>query len=152
MDVSAGDGSDPFATKSKMQHTPPQNARPKPIAALKSQPKQNPQIGGYPGGYQGYSGGYGDENDNMYGGNNHGGYQPQSNYNSSPSKQYGAPQEPTEYPTANDAMERVPCSICGRKFAPESIEKHERICQNTHGQKRKVFDTKEQRKAEAAEK
>lgn len=90
--------------------------------SMKSQPKQFPQVTQSSTGYQ-------------YG----------QNYNSSPAKQIGGQSDP-EY--AVEGQDRVPCSVCGRKFAPESIEKHERICQKAFGQKRKAFDAKEQRKAE----
>ena len=46
---------------------------------------------------------------------------------------------------------RVPCSICDRKFHPDSIDKHEKICNRVFQQKRKAFDMKEQRKAEGAD-
>lgn len=47
-----------------------------------------------------------------------------------------------------DDGERIECSICGRKFNSNAIAKHEGICQKVFQQKRKVFDTKEQRKAD----
>lgn len=34
---------------------------------------------------------------------------------------------------------------CGRKFNPESISKHEAICKNVFQNKRKAFNTQEQR-------
>ena len=34
----------------------------------------------------------------------------------------------------------VGCSLCGRSFAPDRIEKHESICAKTKTKKRKVFD------------
>ncbi len=34
----------------------------------------------------------------------------------------------------------VSCSLCGRSFAPDRIEKHEGICAKTKTKKRKVFD------------
>jgi hypothetical protein len=42
-----------------------------------------------------------------------------------------------------DDGNREPCNTCGRKFNSEALVKHERICQKTHNQKRKVFDVKE---------
>lgn len=38
-----------------------------------------------------------------------------------------------------------PCSICGRKFAPDRLAKHEKVCAKTANSKRKVFDTSKQR-------
>ncbi|CEF69774.1 AT06280p [Strongyloides ratti] len=38
-----------------------------------------------------------------------------------------------------------PCSICGRKFVRESLEKHEIACQKINTKKRKVFDSGKQR-------
>ena len=34
----------------------------------------------------------------------------------------------------------VSCSICGRNFASDRIEKHESVCAKTKSKKRKVFD------------
>lgn len=39
----------------------------------------------------------------------------------------------------------VPCSICGKKFAEERIEKHEGICAKAAAKKRKVFDMTQKR-------
>ena len=41
----------------------------------------------------------------------------------------------------------MPCSICGRKFASDKIDKHEAICAKTANKKRKVFDSKGAREA-----
>lgn len=38
-----------------------------------------------------------------------------------------------------------PCSICGRTFRPDALERHERICKKTSLKKRKVFDSSKQR-------
>ena len=38
-----------------------------------------------------------------------------------------------------------PCSICGRKFAPDRLAKHEKVCAKTANSKRKVFDTSKHR-------
>ena len=46
---------------------------------------------------------------------------------------------------------RVECRSCGRKFKPEAVEKHEKICQKVFIQKRKAFNTKDQRKADGLE-
>ncbi|GET87714.1 hypothetical protein, conserved [Leishmania tarentolae] len=45
-------------------------------------------------------------------------------------------------------LERVPCSHCGRCFASESLQKHERICGSK--KKRGVFNATKQRLPEAA--
>ncbi|XP_049767977.1 zinc finger C2HC domain-containing protein 1A-like [Schistocerca cancellata] len=39
----------------------------------------------------------------------------------------------------------VPCSICGRTFKPESLEKHYKACERNSTKKRKVFDSTIQR-------
>ena len=41
--------------------------------------------------------------------------------------------------------DRVACSICGRKFAPDRIEAHERACQASASRKKKVFDSSKMR-------
>ncbi|XP_023217608.1 zinc finger C2HC domain-containing protein 1A-like [Centruroides sculpturatus] len=38
-----------------------------------------------------------------------------------------------------------PCSICGRTFRPDALERHEGICKKTSLKKRKVFDSSKQR-------
>jgi len=43
----------------------------------------------------------------------------------------------------NDDGTRVECGICGRKFNPEVIQKHENICAKNGKNKRKKFDMKE---------
>ncbi|CAH1774676.1 unnamed protein product, partial [Owenia fusiformis] len=43
--------------------------------------------------------------------------------------------------------DRVPCSICSRKFMPESLGKHEPICAKSNAKKRKVFDSAKHRAA-----
>ncbi|KAG5481616.1 hypothetical protein CUR178_06968 [Leishmania enriettii] len=54
-----------------------------------------------------------------------------------------------DYPVfAEGDAERVPCSNCGRCFAPESLQKHERIC--TSQKKRRVFNATKQRQPEGA--
>jgi hypothetical protein len=35
----------------------------------------------------------------------------------------------------------VPCSVCGRKFAADRVEKHTAICEKSQKKKRKRFDT-----------
>lgn len=41
--------------------------------------------------------------------------------------------------------ELVECGECGRRFNPDSIEKHEGICRKVFQEKRKKFNTQEQR-------
>jgi len=43
-----------------------------------------------------------------------------------------------------------PCSFCGRKFAQESLGRHEKICQKT-SRKRPVFNSSKQRSVEGSE-
>lgn len=45
---------------------------------------------------------------------------------------------------------RVPCPDCGRKFAPESLGKHAKICKKVFVSKRKPFNAAEQRAPEDA--
>merc|ERR1719464_273391 len=40
-------------------------------------------------------------------------------------------------PPAN--VERVACTLCGRKFAPAAVARHTKICAKVFGQKRKAF-------------
>ncbi|XP_044740672.1 uncharacterized protein LOC123301827 isoform X2 [Chrysoperla carnea] len=44
-------------------------------------------------------------------------------------------------------IEVQPCGICGRKFAPKSLQKHEPICQKQQAKKRKPFNSLAQRVA-----
>ena len=41
----------------------------------------------------------------------------------------------------------VPCSVCGRKFAADRVEKHVAICEKSQKKKRKTFDTAKMRVA-----
>ena len=50
---------------------------------------------------------------------------------------------PNHEQAPRDDGNRDPCNTCGRKFNPETLVKHERICQKTFNQKRKVFDVKD---------
>ena len=43
-----------------------------------------------------------------------------------------------------------PCSFCGRKFNPESLYRHETICEKT-SRKRPVFDSSKQRSVQYTE-
>ncbi|KAG5480977.1 hypothetical protein LSCM1_06651 [Leishmania martiniquensis] len=63
----------------------------------------------------------------------------------SPSSEKGNGADPAY---AEEDAERLPCSNCGRRFAPESLEKHERICNSQ--KKRRVFNATKQRLAEGA--
>lgn len=54
--------------------------------------------------------------------------------------------------TSNRSIQNEPvpdglarCTICGRNFAEDRIEKHREICQKTKSKKRKVFDTTKHR-------
>lgn len=49
--------------------------------------------------------------------------------------------------TADIQIEVQPCGICGRKFAPKSLQKHEPICQKQQAKKRKPFNSLAQRVA-----
>ncbi|KAG8341196.1 hypothetical protein TRVL_07977 [Trypanosoma vivax] len=51
----------------------------------------------------------------------------------------------TLHEEVEDGGERLSCSNCGRKFAPESLSRHERVCMSQ--KKRKVFNMKAQRLA-----
>ncbi|XP_071451426.1 uncharacterized protein [Hetaerina americana] len=39
----------------------------------------------------------------------------------------------------------IPCSICGRTFKSESLQKHQAVCQKNASKKRRVFDSMKQR-------
>lgn len=41
--------------------------------------------------------------------------------------------------------DRIPCHICNRKFVPESLIKHSKVCEKMLRKKRKTFDSAEQR-------
>ena len=43
------------------------------------------------------------------------------------------------------SLDVSPCSICGRKFVPDRLAKHEKVCAKTANSKRKVFDTRKHR-------
>ena len=45
----------------------------------------------------------------------------------------------------NDDGERVECGGCGRKFKPDSLQKHKKICKKVFQSKRKKFDMKNKR-------
>ncbi|XP_074100167.1 uncharacterized protein LOC141528125 isoform X6 [Cotesia typhae] len=45
----------------------------------------------------------------------------------------------------NEVLELLPCSICGRTFKPQSLEKHTKICERAAIKKRKPFDSFKQR-------
>jgi uncharacterized C2H2 Zn-finger protein len=50
----------------------------------------------------------------------------------------------------NDQDERIECPDCGRKFLPESYDKHVNICKKVFVQKRKQFNSAEQRELDEA--
>lgn len=61
------------------------------------------------------------------------------------------PQMPAEdgpTPYADEKVDLVECSICGRKFAADRIDKHEAICRKSANKKKKVFDTTAKRIAD----
>ncbi|CAG5097229.1 Similar to SDHA: Succinate dehydrogenase [ubiquinone] flavoprotein subunit [Cotesia congregata] len=45
----------------------------------------------------------------------------------------------------DEVLELLPCSICGRTFKPQSLEKHTKICERAAIKKRKPFDSFKQR-------
>ncbi|EAY21708.1 hypothetical protein TVAG_237340 [Trichomonas vaginalis G3] len=58
------------------------------------------------------------------------------------------PQENPPSPYADDNVELVECSICGRRFAADRIQKHEEICRKSATKKKKVFDITSKRLAD----
>ena len=65
--------------------------------------------------------------------------------------QYSAYELPENDPEAFQAQGvRVPCSICGRKFDEEKLERHQNICRKTFGKQRKAFDAKDMRTPDEA--
>ena len=72
---------------------------------------------------------------------------PFENQNAQPSSTF---YPPAEEPLADANDDRIPCSICGRKFFPDRIEKHENVCVNQ--KKRKKFDTKAHRIVDESQK
>jgi len=40
---------------------------------------------------------------------------------------------------------RIPCRQCGRKFNPEAVQKHEKVCKKVFCAERKKFDIKKKR-------
>ena len=57
-------------------------------------------------------------------------------------------QTPSAPPPAYDDDpndDRVACSICGRKFAPDRIEAHEKACKASASRKKRVFDSSKMR-------
>ena len=51
---------------------------------------------------------------------------------------------PDEYEEQDDS-ERIECQTCGRKFNSQALVKHQKGCKKVFVEKRKVFDTKQQR-------
>mmetsp|Transcript_266 Transcript_266/g.492 ORF Transcript_266/g.492 Transcript_266/m.492 type:complete len:515 (+) Transcript_266:12-1556(+) len=58
-------------------------------------------------------------------------------------------ENPPEY---DEGTVRIECSICGRKFNEDRIEKHRNICSKSTNKKRKVFSTRAQRQEKEARK
>jgi hypothetical protein len=48
---------------------------------------------------------------------------------------------PPEEEEAEDNGERVECTSCGRKFRPDALEKHAKVCRKVFQQKRRAFDS-----------
>lgn len=48
----------------------------------------------------------------------------------------------------NDDIQLIPCNSCGRSFNPNSISKHMKVCKKVFVEKRKEFNSKDQRKNE----
>ncbi|XP_072175866.1 zinc finger C2HC domain-containing protein 1A-like [Diadema setosum] len=46
---------------------------------------------------------------------------------------------------ADTSYDMTPCNICGRTFLPDSLARHERICEKSQNKKRKVFNSAKQR-------
>jgi hypothetical protein len=53
--------------------------------------------------------------------------------------------EEEEIEEEDDDGDRIECDGCGRKFKPESLQKHKKICKKVFQSKRKKFDMKKQR-------
>eukprot|EP01084_Bolivina_argentea_P250310 419323_1 len=97
-------------------------------------------------------------------GNNNSNFNASNRMNMNPHAQNGDDEEPIAAPPKSsaadliakleqtqgafvdeDAVERVQCRQCGRKFARAALERHIRICKKVFGQKRKAFNMKQQR-------
>jgi hypothetical protein len=50
-----------------------------------------------------------------------------------------------EYPEDGEEEERVECPTCGRRFKEQALPKHAKVCKKVFVNKRKAFDTKQQR-------
>ncbi|CAH1637569.1 unnamed protein product [Spodoptera littoralis] len=50
-------------------------------------------------------------------------------------------------PALSGAASGAACTVCGRHFAPDRIEKHQEICRKAHAKKRKPFDALKHRLA-----
>merc|ERR1739838_1265845 len=65
---------------------------------------------------------------------------------SKPANAKAGPREPARsrlIPKARDDL--VGCTICGRNFAEDRIEKHQEICMKSQSKKRKTFDMAKKR-------
>ncbi|KAL4711761.1 hypothetical protein ACJJTC_015827 [Scirpophaga incertulas] len=71
--------------------------------------------------------------------------------NTIPPKQRQATQSPVASKpraTAGAASAEGGCAVCGRRFAPDRLDKHQDICRKAHAKKRKPFDVVKHRLAE----
>lgn len=59
-----------------------------------------------------------------------------------------APVKMTAKPSPEDLVELQACTLCARKFRPEALEKHSKVCKNVFVNKRQVFDTNLMRKTD----
>lgn len=59
-------------------------------------------------------------------------------------KDQDQPQQPEEYGEVGELRE---CHTCGRKFNPQTLVKHSKVCEKVFVKKRKAFNMAEQRKA-----
>ena len=75
---------------------------------------------------------YDDDDDDDYNGGGGGGG----------SSGYRVPDDPEAY---DDGGDRIPCNVCGRRFAPEALDKHENVCRRQKAKPKKVFDSRKAR-------
>ncbi|CAK1583343.1 unnamed protein product [Parnassius mnemosyne] len=48
---------------------------------------------------------------------------------------------------STNGTDGAPCAVCGRRFAPDRLAKHQEICKKSHSKKRKPFDVLKHRLA-----
>ncbi|ORZ34176.1 hypothetical protein BCR44DRAFT_52009 [Catenaria anguillulae PL171] len=53
--------------------------------------------------------------------------------------------QPNESSADTDMLDRVPCPLCGRKFVPESLPRHEQACAKINAKRRPVFNAQAKR-------